>query len=91
MEDAPDDDKARHPLEEQFGLLSVTAAGKVLDVSNPTIYRLISHGKLAALRHGGRTWIERAEITDYFARERAEASKRRAERAKARSRRQGRT
>lgn len=84
MADAP----GNNPLAD---LLSIRAAGEVMELSDNSIYRLISDGKLAALRHGGKSWIERVEITDYFARLKSEAGKRRAERAKARRPSRGRS
>lgn len=65
------------------GKLTVPEAALALGVSERTLWRLIYDGKLAALPHGRRAWIERNEIDDYFARQRAEASKLREQRAKA--------
>lgn len=77
MTDAPDYD----PLAE---LLAVpVAAARALRVSERSVYRMITDGELAALKHGGKLWIEPDEITDYFARQRADAAKLRADRAKA--------
>lgn len=64
------------------GLLTVADAAKALGVSDNSVYRLVTDGKLAALRHGGKSWIERDEINDYFTRQRAEAAKVRDQRAK---------
>lgn len=63
--------------------LTVNKAAETLQVSNPTIYRLINEGQLAALKHGGKSWIQRDEIKDYLARKAAAAARIRAARAKA--------
>ena len=81
MADAPDDNKTPTMLQE-LGLLSIQETARLLEVNANSVYKLITSGKLASLRHGGKSWIEPAEIVDYFARERAEASKLRAQRAK---------
>lgn len=63
--------------------LTISGAAAALRVSNNTIYRLINDGKLAALVHGGKSWVQRAEIDDYLARKQAAAAKLRATREKA--------
>jgi excisionase family DNA binding protein len=78
MSDAPN----YNPLE---GLLTVPAAAKALALSENSIYRMILDGRLAALRHGGKSWIEPEEIHDYLARQRAEAARVREARAKKRN------
>lgn len=65
------------------GLLTVPQTAKALALSENSIYRMIVDGRLAAIRHGGKSWIEPAEIDDYLARQRADAARRREQRAKA--------
>jgi excisionase family DNA binding protein len=77
MSDAP----GYNPLAE---LLTVSAAATALAVSENTVYRMILDGRLAALRHGGKSWITKDEIGDYLARQRAESVKVRDARAKTR-------
>jgi excisionase family DNA binding protein len=59
----------------QRGLLSVEATAEALSVSEPTLYRMISDDRIAAVHHGGQSWVEQAEIDNYFARLRAEGAK----------------
>ncbi|MGH3836934.1 MAG: helix-turn-helix domain-containing protein [Pseudonocardiaceae bacterium] len=66
-------------------LLPIEDAADLLDVSVPTMYRMVANGKIAAIKHGGKSWIEPGEINDYLGRLRAEAAKRRAERARRRT------
>lgn len=66
------------------GLLDARAVAKALRVSVSSLYRMISAGQLAAIKHGGKSWIEHAEINDYFDRASADAAKRRAVSAKQR-------
>jgi excisionase family DNA binding protein len=75
MNDAPTYD----PL---AGLMTVPAAAIALKLSENSIYRMIVDGRLAAIRHGGKSWIEPEEIDDYLARQRVEAARRREIRAK---------
>jgi len=76
-----DDATTYNPL---AGLMTVPMAAKALALSENSIYRMIVDGRLAAIRHGGKSWIEPEEINDYLARQRAEAAKVREQRAKAR-------
>ncbi len=64
------------------GMLTVDDAAAELYVSRATVYRMIRDGKLAAIEHGGKSWVERTELGDYIARARSVAAKRRTERAK---------
>jgi excisionase family DNA binding protein len=59
----------------QRGLLNVKATAEALSVSRATVWRLIRDGRLAAFHHGGKVWVDRAEIDDYFARLRADGAK----------------
>lgn len=52
-------------------LMSVTAAGKVLGVSDSTVWRMIRRGTLPSVRQGGRRLIPR-EALESQARERQE-------------------
>lgn len=65
------------------GLLSVQATAQVLGVSVNTVYRMIEDGRIAAIAHGRKSWIDRDAITDYWARIKDESAKRRDTRAKA--------
>lgn len=78
------EESGQHPTYvQELGLLTLQEAVQRMGLKNDkAVYKLIQTGKLASLRHGGKSWIEPAEIVDYFARERAEASKLRAQRAK---------
>ncbi|MGH3978433.1 MAG: helix-turn-helix domain-containing protein [Pseudonocardiaceae bacterium] len=67
-------------------LLNIDQAAEILDVSRATVQRMIAEGRLAALHHAGKRWVERAEIDDYFARQRAAAAQDRATRARHNSR-----
>ena len=55
-----------------MGYLEATA--EALSVSEPTLYRMISDDRMAAVHHGGQSWVEQAEIDNYFARLRAEGA-----------------
>lgn len=59
----------------QRGLLNKEAAAEALSVSRATVNRLIRDGRLAAFHHGGRVWVDQAEIDDYFARLRFDGAK----------------
>jgi excisionase family DNA binding protein len=63
-------------------LLPLTDAARVLKISRATLFRYLRQGRLASIEHGGRRFIERAEIQDYFARRSAEGRKQRHERAR---------
>lgn len=64
------------------GMLTVDDAAAELYVSRATVYRMIRDGKLAAIEHGGKSWVERTELDDYITRVRSAAAKRRTEHAK---------
>lgn len=67
-------------------LLTYAEAAEALRVSRATLFRMVSEGRLAAIKHANRSYIERREIADYFDRLRAEAVKARAARARATTR-----
>lgn len=57
--------------------LTLSDAAAALRVTRRTLYRYMHNGKLAGFRHGGRTYIARRQITEYFARLEAEGDARR--------------
>ena len=57
------------------GLLDTDTACRQLKVSRPTLWRLINTGELAKVNHARKAWIPQSEITDYFQRRIADASK----------------
>jgi excisionase family DNA binding protein len=63
-------------------LLPLADAARVLKISRATLFRYLRQGRIASIEHGGRRFIERAEIEDYFARCRADGRKQRNERAR---------
>lgn len=52
--------------------LTVRQAAAVLHVTPRTLYRYMAKGMLAGLKHGGRTYVSRRQIGEYFARLEAE-------------------
>lgn len=64
----------RHPID---------TAAALLHVSRRTLERWIADGRIAALKIGHRTLIEQPELDDFYARARAEAARKRFNRAKA--------
>jgi excisionase family DNA binding protein len=64
-------------------LLDYEAAMAELKISRNTLYRWVAAGRIAAIKHGRHSYIERAEIDAYWARQRDEALKARAARARA--------
>ena len=64
-------------------LLSYDQVAARLRGSKRTLERYVRDGLIASIKIGARCAIERCELDDFFARERAEASRRRAGRAKA--------
>ena len=63
-------------------LLPLADAARVLKISRATLFRYLRQGRIASIEHGGRRFIERSEIQDYFARRSAEGRKQRHERAR---------
>lgn len=57
------------------GLLDVEMAGRQLQLSRASVWRLIKSGELAHVIHARKAWIPQSEITDYFARRIADATK----------------
>lgn len=64
----------RHPIDH---------AATLLNVSRRTLERWIADGRIAALKIGHRTLIEQAELDDFYARARADATRKRYTRARA--------
>lgn len=53
--------------------VSVPRAARLLGISNPTVRTLALHGRLRVQTVGGRTFVHRASIDDYLAKQ-ADAS-----------------
>lgn len=64
-------------------LLSLAAAAAALRIAPRTLREWIADGKLAGLKVGRQMFVEGRELDDYFARQRAEAGRRRAAASKA--------
>lgn len=67
-------------------LLTYDQAMTELRIARTTLYRWVSEGRIAAIKHGRHSYIERAEIDGYWQRQRDEALQKRTARARTRRR-----